>query len=229
MLNFEVIYIYISRIMKLTHISTFLMGLQAPYNLRITFQSEIREAASHAAELVKVLGKDMSNMQRSMKASLLKRVHSSTERLQRAIDMHSYLLTSFCEPPADSSSRQLPRLSSTFSSTLCGDLPNQVENVEENGGNSGTLHLARTESYHENMRKQSRRMHSWPPRAMDAFEEEGGPSADNLPRMNALESTAALSLATFTSLLIEFVARLDHLVEAVEELSKLAKFKHEGL
>ena len=45
--------------------------------------------------------------------------------------------------------------------------------------------------------------------------------------MAALESTAALSLATFTSLLIEFVARVDHLVEVVDKLSKMAKFKHE--
>lgn len=178
-------------------------------------------------------------MRRSLKTSLLKRVHNSTEKLQRAIDTHSYLLTSNCDPP-DNSSKPLPKLSFTLSSTLY-DLSNQLANLDQSNDlqknpnpttqntPSGSPPLARTESYHETMRKQSRRLHSWPSREVDAFEEEGGGlSADVLPRMSALESTAALSLATFTSLLIEFVARLDHLVEAVDELSKMAKFKHEG-
>ena len=56
-----------------------------------------------------------------------------------------------------------------------------------------------------------------------------GYGTEFLPRMRTLESTAALSLATFTSLLIEFVARLDHVVEAVDGLCKMASFKHEDV
>ncbi|XP_057511237.1 aluminum-activated malate transporter 9-like [Actinidia eriantha] len=206
--------------------------IQAPYNLRITFQKEIQDATTQAAELVRSLGKDVSNMKRTLKTALLKRVHSSTERLQRAIDMHSYLLTSNYEPP--DSSKPLPKLSHTLSSTLY-DLSNQLAELDKTDLDQ-TSNLTnqnppppQTESYHEMMRKQSRRLHSWPSREVDAFEEEGSFSADiMIPRMKALESTAALSLATFTSLLIEFVARLDHLVESVDELSRMAKFEHEG-
>ncbi|KAJ4832355.1 hypothetical protein Tsubulata_002153 [Turnera subulata] len=212
--------------------------IQAPYNLRITFQTEIQDATTHAAELVRSLGKDISSMKRNPKSSLIKKVHSSTERLQRAIDMHSYLLVSNFDV---SDSKPLSKLSRTVSTTVqdtLNQLPefdsgNSLEkNLKETSHDppSGALPVVaqQTESYHELMRKQSRRLHSWPPpREVDAFEEEGGFGVDFLPRMSALESTAALSLATFTSLLIEFVARLDHLVEAVEELSKMAKFKHE--
>ncbi|GFZ06664.1 aluminum activated malate transporter family protein [Actinidia rufa] len=207
--------------------------IQAPYNLRITFQKEIQDATTQAAELVRSLGKDVSNMKRTLKTSLLKGVHSSTERLQRAIDMHSYLLTSNYEPP--DSSKPLPKLSHALSSTLY-DLSNQLAELDKTDLDQ-TPNLTnqnpqppQTESFHEMMRKQSRRQHSWPSREVDAFEEEGGFGPDiTIPRMKALESTAALSLATFTSLLIEFVARLDHLVEAVDELSRMAKFEYDVL
>ncbi|GAV63519.1 ALMT domain-containing protein [Cephalotus follicularis] len=209
--------------------------IQAPYNLRFTFQTEIRDATSQAADLVRSLGKDISNMNRSLKTSLLKKVHISTEQLQRAVNNHSYLLTTYCDHP-DNSSKPLPKLSHTLSSNFY-DLSNQLAEFDSTSLEkipvpvpqnmaSETLPQAQAESYHEMMRKQSRRLHSWPSRDVDAFE-EGGIEVDLLPRMRALESTAALSLATFTSLLIEFVARLEHLVEAVDELSRMAKFKNE--
>ncbi|XP_043711967.1 aluminum-activated malate transporter 9-like [Telopea speciosissima] len=220
--------------------------IQAPYNLKITFQSEIQEASSQAAELVRSLGKDMMNMKRNLRTSLLKRVHNSTERLQRAIDMHSYLLTSghdFFLDNNNSSSYSTKALSKQVSFALS---PTTLSNLSahlviDQGSGDGGQEMplnpppqavengtpavgAATESYHEAMKKQQRRLYSWPSREVDEFE-EGSVGVDFLPRMKALESTASLSLATFTSLLIEFVARLDHLVEAVDELAKMAKFK----
>lgn len=178
---------------------------------------------------MRCLGKDVSSMKQSIKTSLLKKVHSSTERLQYAIDLHSYLLTCHSDPP-DTSSKPLSKL---LSHAVSYDLSDQLNdsNPQTQDTPSGTLPLplVTAESYHEMMRKQMRRLHSWPSREVDAFEEEGGLCMDTLPRMRALESTAALSLATFTSLLIEFVARLDHLVEAVDQLAVMAKFNHESL
>ncbi|GKV23207.1 hypothetical protein SLEP1_g32964 [Rubroshorea leprosula] len=199
--------------------------IQAPHNLRITFQTEILDATSHAAELVRSLGKDISSMKRSLKTSLLKKVHSSTERLQRAIDMHSYLLTSYCDNPNPVTRSQT--LSTSLNDRLADFDTNNLENTL-----TGNLPRAQGDSshyYQDMMRKPSRRLHSWPPREVGAFEEEGGIGVNVLPRMRALESSAALSLATFTSLLIEFGARLHHLVEAVDKLSIMAKFKDEGL
>lgn len=188
--------------------------MQAPYNLRCTFQSEILDVTTQAAELLKTLGKDINLMKLNLQKSLLKKVHSSTERLQRSIDMHSYLLTSnlhLYDPPKPQNSRLSFNLKD--SATL---------NSDTNETNAQQDQL----SYHEAMRKQQIRLHSWPSREVDEFEDESV-GVDLIPRMRALESTAALSLATFASLLIEFVARLDHLVDAVDMLAKMAKFKQE--
>ncbi|KAJ4953752.1 hypothetical protein NE237_030584 [Protea cynaroides] len=219
--------------------------IQAPYNLKTAFQSEIQEASSQAAELVRSLGKDIMNMKRNLRTSLLKRVHSTTERLQRAIDMHSYLLTSGHDFANDNKSNSAKLLSKQVSHENSPDLvfdqgsgagdgngsqempSNQTpaETPDQNGTPATAARVA-VESYHEAMKKQQRRLYSWPSREVDDQFEEGSSGVDFLPRMKALESTASLSLATFTSLLIEFVARLDHLVEAVDELAKMANFKY---
>ncbi|CAL9068697.1 unnamed protein product [Musa banksii] len=178
--------------------------IQAPYNLRYTFRTEILDATNQAAELLRSLAKDLSNMKHSLHTSLLKRVHASTERLQRSIDLHSYLLT-LSHDVCDCSTKP----------------PAKLSHVSSLNGTDADGKKAEAETYHETMKKQQRRLHSWPSREVDDFEEDM--SGESIPRMHALESTAALSLATFTSLLIEFVARLDHLVEAADELAKLAK------
>lgn len=158
---------------------------------------------------------------------MLKRVHSSTERLQRSIDMHSYLLTSSHEiqdcPP------KLPI--SQPSNTITCTSKDSLSQVEESESNDEKLNSAYTkpvqgDSYHETMRKQQRRLYSWPSREVDDYE-DGDVDTEMLQKMRTFESTAALSLATFASLLIEFVARLDHLVDATDLLAKMAKFKED--
>ncbi|KAL8138890.1 hypothetical protein V2J09_004891 [Rumex salicifolius] len=156
--------------------------IQAPYNLRITFQTEITDATYQAVELLRSLAKDVSNMKRSLHTTLLDRVHSSTERLQHAISLHSYLLTSNDDPS---------------NSALNCSLLNQTSKLSEE------------KTYHE--------------------KENGEVHIDLLPKMRMSENASFLSVAMFSSLLIEFVARLDHLVDAVDELSRMAKFKDEDV
>ncbi|XP_029125396.1 aluminum-activated malate transporter 9 [Cajanus cajan] len=174
--------------------------IQVPYKLRVVFQSEIQEALNEAAELVRILGRDISCMKWSPKNSHIKRLHSSTKRLQRSMYLqYYYILTSTFE---------IDNPSKSFAHTY--HLPDQREVVEQ------------LECYHEITRKQLKRLYSWPSREVDAFEEDGEKS---IKIVDSLESTAILSLANFTSSLVEFVARVDHLIEAVDKLSTMAKFK----
>ncbi|WOK91396.1 aluminum-activated malate transporter 9-like [Canna indica] len=169
--------------------------IQAPHDLRIAFQKDLLEAAIDAAELLRSLASDISNMKQSLQTSHLKRVHLSIDRLQSSIDLHS--IYSVCE----------------------SDVSKKVEKADADAK------LQTQYSYHEAMKKQQRRLYSWPSRVVDELGEDGVESGKLIARMRALESTAALSLATFALLLVEFVARLDHLVDAVDELAATAKFK----
>ncbi|CAN6464589.1 unnamed protein product [Victoria cruziana] len=188
--------------------------IQAPHNLRIAFQLEIQDATSYAAELVRSLGKDISSMNLNLQASLLTKVHCSTEKLQRSIYTHSYLLIAD-HGSIDTNGLDLAALD------ICKPLPEAPKDLINAKTPNGS------EKCYEMMKKQHKKLHSWPSTQVDEFEEDAAMDS-LLPRMKTLDSTTALSLATFTSLLIEFVARLDRLVDAVNKLGKLAKFKTEG-
>uniref|UniRef100_A0ACD5VDA1 Uncharacterized protein n=2 Tax=Avena sativa TaxID=4498 RepID=A0ACD5VDA1_AVESA len=193
--------------------------IQAPYNLRCAFHFEILDTTNQAAELLRSLAKDINNMKWSLQSSLLKHVHVSTERLQQSIDLHSYLFTASHE---DNSAKPQSKTSRAVTFNL-----NMKQSDDAESKIPGNTATQVAESYHEMMKRQQRRLHSWPSREVDYFDDNENVVSDMIPRMRALESTAALSLATFTSLLIEFVARLDHLVEAVEKLSQMARFKQQ--
>ncbi|KAG8053087.1 hypothetical protein GUJ93_ZPchr0001g31637 [Zizania palustris] len=200
--------------------------IQAPYNLRCAFKSEILDATNQAAELLRSLAKDLNNMKWSLQTSLLTHVHVSTERLQHSIDLHSYLFTTSQEDNSNKPHLKLSRVVSFDNEDFKKLSSKQESKVTEKTPPPLPAPL-QVESYHEIMRRQQRRLHSWPSREVDDFEDDENVVSDLIPRMCALESTTALSLATFTSLLIEFVARLDHLVEAAEKLATMARFKQQ--
>jgi len=140
--------------------------------------------------------------------------------------MHSYLLISTHDSYDTLHAKPPAKLSNTASFNL-KELSSQLVEIGKVEPSALLGVPVQAESYHETMKKQQRRLYSWPSREVDGFEEDGGADADWIPRMRALESTASLSVATFTSLLIEFVARLDHLVDAVDILAKMARFKED--
>nr|GLL29194.1 aluminum-activated malate transporter 9-like isoform X1 [Ipomoea trifida] len=202
--------------------------VKAPYNLRITLQKEIQEAAAQAAELVRALGEDISSMQQSLKGCLLAKVHASTERLQRAIDRHSYFLilrNETCDSNSPEQQQKLSQISSTNLDEISTHLADLEDSMLEENFDIPSLPLEMPAAItNELMKKQQRRLYSWLSREVDTYEDKGTISVNFKPKMKGLQSTI-----TFASLIIELEARLDHLVEAVDHLSKMAKFKPEGL
>ncbi|XP_010533999.1 PREDICTED: aluminum-activated malate transporter 9-like [Tarenaya hassleriana] len=158
--------------------------IQAPHARRITFKSEMREATSHATELLRTLANDINNMKTGDKTSLLKSSDGSMERLQTAINIHWQTLMA---QPLDNSSWPVTKQS------------NKSREMETSKTPKGT------ETYHEMMRKNPRRL-----------------------RIKECERIGSLSVTSFVTLLLELIARLDHLVDAVDELSISAKFNQEA-
>ncbi|GAB2264978.1 hypothetical protein Dimus_000049 [Dionaea muscipula] len=75
------------------------------------------------------------------------------------------------------------------------------------------------------LKKQQQQLLSWPSRLFVESRSEHHQILLNEREARTYESATALSLGTFTSILIEFVARLQNLVDSFVELSDTANFK----
>ncbi|KAK9277452.1 hypothetical protein L1049_006996 [Liquidambar formosana] len=208
-----------------------LSEIQAPEEKRKVFGSELQRVGTEGAKLLRELGKKVEKMEKLSSGDILLEVHEAAEELQMKIDKKSYLLVnSECWdaeiPPKlfqdfenfidvkDNESRVINSLSET---TLnLGPVPvlrNWDAQNQNMGINPSPPQLTSSESM---FKKQI----SWPSRVSI--------SADlplNVQDSKTYESASSLSLATFASLLIEFVARLQNLVDSFEELSDIANFK----
>ncbi|KAF9674115.1 hypothetical protein SADUNF_Sadunf10G0094100 [Salix dunnii] len=191
-----------------------LSEIQAPAERRQVFRSELQRVGAEGANVLRELGSKVDKMEKLSPGDILKEVHEAAGLLQKKIDERSYLLV-------NSESWEIARDPQVFQ---------ELENLKENE-NIKLGYKSASEAVLD-LRSLTLSTPSLPPKD----------SRDNLvakqaswPSLNAgtgieqsecrtYESASALSLAMFASLLIEFSARLQNVVESFEELSEKANF-----
>lgn len=187
--------------------------LQAPAERRLVFQSELQRVGTEGAKVLRELANKVEKMEKLNPGDILKEVHEAAEQLQKKIDQRSYLLV-------NSESWLIGR-------TREVEDPVNLEDVKDNENvKLGSKSLSETVL-------EIRSFPAWAPSG-DVFRKQSPwPSrlsfiADAVIREDEIrtyESASALSLATFVSLLIEFVARLQNVVDSFQELSEKAEFR----
>ncbi|KNA17284.1 hypothetical protein SOVF_081230 [Spinacia oleracea] len=197
-----------------------LSEIQAPAERRQVFRSELQKVGNEGAKVLRELGNKIKRMEKlGPEEDLLYEVDEAVEALQTRIDKKSYLLVNSEFWEIGSPQQHNP--GQTQQDLLTADdhessIP-EVKSVSD----LEALHSLATlngENNHGNHRKQASL-----PAPLLSFGDNKEPNLDH--ESKTFESASALSLATFASLLVEFVARLQNLVEAFKELSEKANFK----
>ncbi|GAV91318.1 ALMT domain-containing protein [Cephalotus follicularis] len=208
-----------------------LSEIQAPAESRRVFLRELQRLGAEGAKVLRELGNKVKKMEKLGQVDILYEIHEAAEELQNKVDRKSYLLVnSECweignrqnklgEPQdflnfddEENKVLEYKSLSEAFLDLKSITIPKSWDAQTHNVGVNTNLPPSSESMLKKNI--------SWPARI--SFHCDAGPP---LEESKTYESASALSLATFTSLLIEFVARLQNVVESFKELSEKANFK----
>ncbi|XP_044490299.1 aluminum-activated malate transporter 4-like isoform X2 [Mangifera indica] len=197
-----------------------LAEIQAPEEKRQEFASELQRVGNEGAKVIRNLGDKVEKMEKLSAGDILLAVHEAAEELQMKIDNKSYLLVN-SESWADMAKRK--EFQDPENSIEVKDDEKKVITSLESWGDAQHSNLGMSPPMPEWISSEniSRSSLAWPrlsfhnAETMQLVEQES----------KVYESASSLSLATFASLLIEFVARLQNLVNAFQELSERANFK----
>ncbi|WVZ81611.1 hypothetical protein U9M48_028966 [Paspalum notatum var. saurae] len=219
-----------------------LSEIQAPPESRRVFAAEIQRVGEEGAKVLRELGSRVKTMTKLSSSNILFEVHMAAEELQKKIDEKSYLLVNTERWDASKQAQGIKEVLNGTSAVEKGNKndgtsavekenknkENKIEGVEPTIVDQTLVHQSKSflaNSFLSRFDSAStidgfKPLLSWPARR--SFH-------PNLPLEDedskTYESASALSLATFASLLIEFVARLQNVVNAFEELSDNANFK----
>ncbi|KAG8381644.1 hypothetical protein BUALT_Bualt06G0143000 [Buddleja alternifolia] len=209
-----------------------LSEIQASSELRQVFKDAIQRVGTEGAKVLRQLSEKVERMEKLNPGDLLQEIHDAAEDLQMMIDQKSYLLVNaerwesqklpgkFADPEhlqelKDNENKQFVINSLSESANLRST--QTLRNYDSHNPNmSINMSVSQWGSGEDVLKNQT----MWPSRLSLI-----GETILNEREVRTYESASALSLATFTSLLIEFVARLQNLVNSFEQLSEKAKFK----
>ncbi|XP_051122997.1 aluminum-activated malate transporter 4-like [Andrographis paniculata] len=208
-----------------------LSEIQAPSELRVVFKDGIQRVGTEGAKVLLLLSEKVEKMEKLDPGDLLQEVHDAAEDLQTMIDRKSYLLVNAesweNENLPEKSSRRdnLHELNNDNKQLLTKSLsasfnPNPTRILQNSGLHNANQRTSLSLSEWGTREDVFEHLVVWPSRLSLTYD-----ATLNEREARTYESASALSLATFTSLLIEYVARLQNLVNSFEELSDKAKFR----
>lgn len=179
---------------------------------------------AEGAKVLRQLGSKVERMEKLSTSDILLEVHEAAEQLQMKIDSHSFLLVNSENWEAvrqQSKENEQPDnlidVRDNENKQSAGITPSNESESDDYSKLNITIERSMPESSFSQIMNKS--LASWPHLSFctDAIVNE--------PESKVYESASSLSLATFTSLLIEFVARLQNLVDEFQDLSEKANFK----
>ncbi|XP_047175246.1 aluminum-activated malate transporter 9-like [Vigna umbellata] len=201
-----------------------LSEIQAPAEKRQVFRGELQRVGCEGAKVLRELGNKVQKMEKLDREDLLDEVHDAAEELQKKIDKKSYLLVNsesweIGNRPIEDTGEEGEILEHKSRSEAVLDL-RTVEVAHSWDGNLtlGNNHVVPATDASQNM---SRKQTSLP---AHIYHQKSNAEIKEGQQLKTFESASALSLTTFSSLLIEFVARLQNLVDSFEELGETANF-----
>lgn len=166
--------------------------------------------------MLRELGNKVKKLEKLDSVDILYEVHEAAEELQKKIDRKSYLLVN-----SECWEIRKPKRPQNFHDIITAE----ANDLSDCYSKSLSETIIDVKSLQSSKSWNGRNLNIDAGRIIssDAAEPENDDDEED-DESKTYASASALSLATFASLLIEFVARLQNLVDAFEELSKKANF-----